>query len=121
VAGVAPLAAEAVPAAGGRRSGFQAGGAAGTALATGGWSWWAARPRRLIARQLAEIGVEASVLLDPRPLDTAGHRRAAHGRASATPGHRGRPAADHHIPDPAAFRSACAPSLPAGGRAVTLA
>jgi mannose-1-phosphate guanylyltransferase / mannose-6-phosphate isomerase len=79
---------------------------------------------RLIAEQLADLGVRATVLLEPEGRDTcAAVAVAAAWVAQRDPG--GVVAilpADHHIPDAAAFRAAVEATLPAarGGAIVTL-
>jgi mannose-1-phosphate guanylyltransferase/mannose-6-phosphate isomerase len=78
----------------------------------------------LIAEQLAEVGVDAHVLLEPAPRNTA----AAIAAAAAWVAEREPEAviavlaADHHIPDASAFRAAIAETLAAaaGGAIVTL-
>jgi len=78
----------------------------------------------LIAEQLAEVGVEAAVLLEPVPRNTA----AAIAAAAAWVVTREPEAivavlaADHHIPEPSAFRAAIAQTLAAAaeGSIVTL-
>ena len=80
--------------------------------------------RRLIEQQLAELGVAATILLEPAPRDSA----AAMAAAAAYVLEHDRDgvmvvvAADHHVPDPAAFRAAVAVAIEAStvGRIVTL-
>ncbi|MDP1986789.1 sugar phosphate nucleotidyltransferase, partial [Phenylobacterium sp.] len=78
----------------------------------------------LIAAQLAEIGVSATVLLEPEPRDSAPAMAAAcawiAGRDSE--GVAVVVAADHHMPDGAAFRSAALTAVDAAreGQIVTL-
>lgn len=78
----------------------------------------------LIADQLAEIRVEATVLLEPVGRNTAAAVAAAAGWVAArSPGAVAAIlAADHHIPDPEAFRAAVRETLAAaeGGAIVTL-
>lgn len=107
----------------GERSGFQE-----TALRAQGLGPLAvlggAAHERLIAGQLAAVGVEATMILEPVGRDTAAAIAAAAGWAAA----RDPQAvvailpADHHIPDAAAFRAAIADTLEAaeGGAIVTL-
>lgn len=78
----------------------------------------------LITEQLAALGVEAAVLLEPVGRNTAPAIAAAAGWVAArAPGAIvAILAADHHIPDDAAFGAALAQTLPAAaeGRIVTL-
>ncbi|HEX5380568.1 MAG TPA: AGE family epimerase/isomerase [Phenylobacterium sp.] len=80
--------------------------------------------RALIVRQLAEIGVEAEVLLEPAPRDSAAAMAAAaaHILAVDREGVMAVVAADHHVPDAEAFRAAVGVAVTAArvGRIVTL-
>jgi mannose-1-phosphate guanylyltransferase/mannose-6-phosphate isomerase len=80
--------------------------------------------RRLIAQQLAELGVEAQVLLEPAPRDSAAAMAAAavHVVAQDRAAVMAVVAADHHIPDAQAFRAAIDTAVLAArvGRIVTL-
>lgn len=79
---------------------------------------------RLIAQQLAEVGVEAQVLLEPAPRDSAAAMAAAavHVSAQDRAAVMAVVSADHHIPDAEAFRGAVAAAVQAArvGRIVTL-
>jgi mannose-1-phosphate guanylyltransferase/mannose-6-phosphate isomerase len=80
--------------------------------------------RPLIAEQLAAIGVEAQVLLEPAPRDSAAAMAAAavHIRAQDRDAVMAVVSADHHVPDAQAFRAAleAAVSAARAGRIVTL-
>jgi mannose-1-phosphate guanylyltransferase/mannose-6-phosphate isomerase len=80
--------------------------------------------RKLIAQQLAQLGVEAQVLLEPAPRDSAAAMAAAavHVLAQDRAAIMAVVAADHHIPDSAAFRAAIDAAVLAArvGRIVTL-
>ena len=93
--------------------------ALGSCLVVGGVAYGS-----LIAQQLSEIGVEAQVLLEPAPRDSAGAMAAAAVWLSERDpgGVMVVVSADHHVPDGAAFRSAIGEALSAArvGRIVTL-
>ena len=80
--------------------------------------------RRLIEDQLAELGAPAVILLEPAPRDSAAAMAAAaayvlaHDREGVVVV----VAADHHVPDPAAFQAAARVAVEAAkiGRIVTL-
>lgn len=80
--------------------------------------------RKLIAEQLAQVGVEAQVLLEPAPRDSAAAMAAAavHVAAQDRDAVMAVVAADHHIPDAEAFRIAIGVAVTAArvGRIVTL-
>jgi mannose-1-phosphate guanylyltransferase/mannose-6-phosphate isomerase len=80
--------------------------------------------RKLIAQQLAEVGVEAQVLLEPAPRDSAAAMAAAavHVLAQDRAAVMAVVSAAHHIPDAEAFRAAIAAAVLAAhaGRIVTL-
>lgn len=107
------------------RSGFQAAVLRALPLATGGLVVVGGEPHAgLIAAQLSEVGAEAVVLLEPAARDTA----PAIAAAAAWIAQRAPDAilailaADHHIPDAAAFQNAVRAALPAAadGLIVTL-
>jgi len=109
----------------GERSSFQEAALRARDLADGGLVvLGGAAHAALIADQLAAVGVEATVLLEPVPRDTTAAIAAAAGWVAARD-----PdaivavlAADHHIPDGAAFHAAVLETLPAAraGAIVTL-
>jgi mannose-1-phosphate guanylyltransferase/mannose-6-phosphate isomerase len=80
--------------------------------------------RKLIAQQLAEVGVEAQVLLEPAPRDSAAAMAAAavHVVAQDRNAVMAVVSADHHVPDAEAFRAAIDTAVLAAhvGRIVTL-
>ncbi len=80
--------------------------------------------RRLIEAQLAELGIPATILLEPAPRDSAAAMAAAaaYVQAHDREGVMVVVAADHHVPDPAAFQAAARVAVESAkiGRIVTL-